>query len=359
MRIPFLNRPETREGYTDAIIEFLLKRATGGSGRRRRPPWELRKPARDSGAGAFASAKVTPVNAATAALTPAVLEAIGRRLLLHGEAVFEIEVGDDVVRLVEASTWDIEERGTEGSDAWTYRADFSSPDRTYSRTLTADRILHPRIGVTSTRPWEGESPIPSATAKLAAVLETKLTQEIGGAVGGVLPLPHKGNMTKLQADIDSLDGRTVLVESTAGGYGDKESAPKGDWQKRRIGAEPPESLIGLRKDVQASILGACGCPGSLLERSDGTLAREEMRRFLHSTISPVARIAASEMAVKLDTPGLSFDFSELFASDLSGRARAFQSMVGGGMDVERAMAKAGLMVNDDDDLGITRRSSTA
>ena len=106
-----------------------------------------------------------------------------------------------------------------------------------------------------------------------------------------------------------------------------------DWMTRRIGANPPESMIGLRRDVQASILAACGCPGSLLERSDGTLAREEMRRFLHSTISPEARIVADELAVKLDTPGLAFDFSNLFASDLSGRARSFQSMVGGGMDV--------------------------
>ena len=34
------------------------------------------------------------------------------------------------------------------------------------------------------------------------------------------------------------------------------------------------------------------------------------------------------------------------ASDLSGRARAFQSMVGGGMAVDQAVAVAGLMVED-------------
>ena len=184
-------------------------------------------------------------------------------------------------------------------------------------------MLHPRIGVSSKRPWQGESPIPSSTAKLAAVLETKLTQEVGGPVGNVLPLPHKGSVTQLQADIDKLAGKTVLVESTAGGYGDKEAAPRMDWQTRRIGEDPPEAMIGLRKDVQASILAACGCPGSLLERSDGTLAREEMRRFLHSTISPVARIVAGELAVKLDAPGLAFDFKALFASDLSGRLVRF------------------------------------
>ncbi len=338
---PF-GKPETRAGYTDAIVQALLQEATGST------PSVSSLGVVEACAGlwsrSFASATITPVNAATMALTPAVLETIGRRLLLAGECLFEIMVEDGMVKLVEASNWEIEERG-----AWLYRADFSTPEGTYNRTLTADRILHPRIGASSKRPWQGESPIPIATARLGAEIETKLTQEVGGPVGNVLPLPHKGSVTQLQADIEKLAGRTVLVESTAGGYGDKESAPKMDWLPRRIGADPPESMIGLRRDVQASILAACGCPGSLLERSDGTLAREEMRRFLHSTISPVARVVADEMALKLDTPGLAFDFSALFASDLSGRARAFQSMVNGGKSVDEAAALAGLMQVDDDD----------
>ena len=343
MRIPFLNRPETRAGYTDAIVQALLQEATGST-----TASVASLGVTEACAGlwgrSFASATVTPFNMATAALTSPVLEAIGRRLLLYGELVYEITVEDGAVMLVEAASWEIEERAQ-----WLYRAHFATPEGTYTRALTADRVLHPRIGATSKRPWQGQSPIPSATAKLAAVLETKLTHEIGGPVGNFLPLPHKGSVSALQADVDKLAGRTVLVESTAGDWGgDKDSAPKGDWQTRRIGANPPESMIGLRKDVQASILAACGCPGSLLERSDGTLAREEMRRFLHSTISPAARIVADEMAVKLDTPDLAFDFSNLFASDLSGRARAFQSMVGGGMDVGKAAALAGLMVDNDD-----------
>ena len=31
MKIPFLNRPETRASYTDAIVEALLREATGGT----------------------------------------------------------------------------------------------------------------------------------------------------------------------------------------------------------------------------------------------------------------------------------------------------------------------------------------
>ena len=344
MKIPFLNRPETRAGYTDAIVQALLQDAEGS------PTASVASlGVTEACAGlwgrSFASATVTPAGPATTALTPAVMEAIGRRLLLHGEALFEIEVEDGAVKLVEASNWEIEERGD-----WLYRADFATPEGVVNRSLTADRVIHPRIGAGAKRPWRGESPIPSATAKLAATLETKLTQEVGGPVGSVLPLPA-ANFAALQADIDKLSGRTVLVETTADAFGTgQEGAPKGDWLTRRIGANPPESMIGLRKDVQASILAACGCPGSLLERSDGTLAREEMRRFLHATIAPVSRIVAGELAIKLDSPGLAFDFSQLFASDLSGRARAFQSMVGGGMSIEKAAAQAGLMVSDDDSI---------
>ena len=342
MKIPFLNRPETRASYTDAIVQALLREATGGT-----TASVSSLGVTEACAGlwgrSFASAKVSPSNAVTDALTPRILETIGRRMLLDGQTVFEIRVEDGAVRLVEASTWHIDS----SRDEWFYRADFATPERTYTRALTADRVLHPRIGASSGRPWQGQSPIPSATAKLAAVLETKLTEEVSGPVGSVLPLPIEGSLSALQADINKLAGKTVIVESSSGGYGDKEAAPKSDWQARRIGANPPQTMIGLRRDVEASILAACGCPGSLIERSDGTLSREEMRRFLHSTISPVARIVAGELAVKLDVPGLSFDFAALFASDLSGRARAFQSLVGGGMDITKAAALAGLMVNDD------------
>ena len=337
---PF-DKPEVRSGYTDAVVETLLQAATVQAASV--SSLGVTEACAGLWGRSFASATITPSNMATAALTPAILESIGRRLLLHGEAVFEITIQDGAVELVEASGWEIAERGQ-----WVYRAEFSTPEGTIHRTLSADRVLHPRIGATSKRPWQGESPIPSATAKLASQLETKLTQEVGGPVGNILPLPHKGSAATLQKDIDKLAGRTVLVESTTGGFGDKDSAPKMDWLTRRIGADPPPAMIELRKEVQASVLAACGCPGSLIQAGIGTIAREEMRRFLHSTISPVSRVVASELEVKLDTPGLSFDFSALFASDLSGRARAFQSLVGGGMDISQAAALAGLMVNDDD-----------
>ena len=60
----------------------------------------------------------------------------------------------------------------------------------------------------------------------------------------------------------------------------------------------------------------------------------------------LGRIVADEWSRKLEVDVV-LTWDELQASDLAGRARAFQSMVGGGM-AKRAAALAGLMAPEDD-----------
>ena len=78
-------------------------------------------------------------------------------------------------------------------------------------------------------------------------------------------------------------------------------------------------------------------------RSDGTARREAWRQFLFGSLSPVARTVAEEFRAKLEISDLRFEFDALRASDLTGRARAFQSLVGGGMAVDKAAALGGLL----------------
>ena len=92
------------------------------------------------------------------------------------------------------------------------------------------------------------------------------------------------------------------------------------------------------------MLAACGVLVELFGSANGTGAREAWRRFLHGTIAPLAAQVEAELADKLNTPTFKLGFDGLFASDLSGRARAFQSMVGGGMDPTQAASLAGLLV---------------
>ena len=67
---------------------------------------------------------------------------------------------------------------------------------------------------------------------------------------------------------------------------------------------------------------------------------------MHSTITPLAKIVSEELSDKFEV-AISLSFDSLFAADLSGRARAFQSLVGGGMDIAKAAALAGLLLSED------------
>ena len=68
---------------------------------------------------------------------------------------------------------------------------------------------------------------------------------------------------------------------------------------------------------------------------------------MFGVLSPLGKLVESELRYKLED-SVTLSWQELRASDLSGRARAFQSMVGGGLDIEKAISVAGLMVEDDD-----------
>ena len=65
------------------------------------------------------------------------------------------------------------------------------------------------------------------------------------------------------------------------------------------------------------------------------------------SVEPVAAIVAAELSGKLDVPGLSFDFSAMWAHDLAGRAQSFKQMVAGGMNADKAAALSGLAAMDE------------
>ena len=115
-----------------------------------------------------------------------------------------------------------------------------------------------------------------------------------------------------------------------------------------MGHDPAfNSLSSDRKQLELSsreIWAAVGFNASLFEGSQAAAVREAWRLALFGVLAPLGRLVESELRGKLGD--VTLDWRELRASDLSGRARAFQSMVGGGMPVADAVAIAGLMVED-------------
>ena len=123
-------------------------------------------------------------------------------------------------------------------------------------------------------------------------------------------------------------------------------AARTDWRTLRVGAEPPDTLRGLRMDSERSILAACGVPPTLAQPSDGSFAREALRQFLHLGIQPVADVLADTIRDAFDLDAFRFDFSGLMASGLSGRARAFGQLVTAGKSLEDAARLTNLLERD-------------
>ena len=130
----------------------------------------------------------------------------------------------------------------------------------------------------------------------------------------------------LKTDIKKAAGRVALLET--GDWGNAGGDSKVSLKTERFGAEPPASMVELLTVASQEVYSACGFNSALWGGSQAASVREAWRLALFGVLSPLGKLVESELQDKLeDTVTLSWQ--ELRASDLSGRARAFQSMVGG------------------------------
>ena len=297
----------------------------------------------------FAAAAVLPSVERTG-LTPSVLAEIGASFVAAGESVWLIDVVNGRVKLYRAASWDIEG----GPFDQLYRVTIPGPTRQIDRTVPADGVLHPRINCSASAPYKGRSPLQLAgfSAKALANAERQLSEEFSGPVGRVLPAPldslqgqdANGNspLDELVGDLANLKGGTAVVPSMAKDWADLAGGSAPNWQSRRIGAEPPLSVVQARGEGHSHLLASCGVPPGLFETRDAGAARESLRMFLHTTVSPWARVLESEAREKLNA-AVTLDFVALHASDVQGRARAARALVQAGFSLAEAAAASGIL----------------
>ena len=202
------------------------------------------------------------------------------------------------------------------------------------------------------RAFAGRGPLAWAhtSARLQSETERSLADEAGGPVAQLVAVPQDGGdggasdpLAELKADLKTARGRALLLETVAAGWGEgRSAAPMRDWRPERLGPNPPVSLEAVMGRGFLEVLAACGVPPGLFVDADGTAQRESYRRFFSLTVQPLASLLAAELSAKLEAE-ISLSFKGRFAADLAGRARAFQSMVGAGMDPAKAAGLAGLM----------------
>lgn len=281
---------------------------------------------------AFAAAR--PEGPGASLFSAWTLAQIGRALIEDGEAVW-FRIGMDLIR---AQNYDF------------------LPPRSYSitnpdglRRMNANRVLHVRwnLQVASGR---GLGPLDTARTLrlLMQRLENSLSEEAQAATGYLLPIPTDGQsdtVESLRKDIASLKGRIAVIETSRTGWGEGPRGATRDFALQRMGPSYPADNVNMYETARRAVLTACGTPVSLAESADAGAQREAWRRYLHGTVAPLGRFLEEE-AARIGLP-VRLRWDDLFASDISGRARAFQSMVGGGMDPARAAALSGLIAEDD------------
>ena len=339
------NETRAEVGYTDAFVAALLGRAQGKT---------LAVPvatgALESCAGtvgrAFMACEVAGRPALVDALTPGCLEIIGRSLIRRGESVWRIDTTGGNLTLLPAETWSIE--GEPNPASWEYRLTLGGPSRTFTYDYVPfDSVLHFRYAVDPERPWHGNGPImvASLAGNLSAETMAALGDEASGPRGSLLGLPVDGadeTVTQLKVDIAAAKGRMAMVEN-----GDWGNASQGQvmLKPERFGANPPQGLVNLQSQASAEVMSACGFNPALFQAGDSASLRESWRLALFGVVAPLGRMVQRELQDKID-PDVTLAWQELRASDLSGRARAMQSMVGAGMELSQAVAISGLMVEE-------------
>ena len=338
---------EVREqvGYTDALVSALLRQVRGNNGT---PITAQVTGALESCAGlvghAFAAAEVHGPEWATSALSPEIMQMIGRALIRRGDNVYYLDTTDGLT-IIPGQTHSVD--GHYMPATWVYDVSLPGPATTHSVITGAENVLHLRYATDPQTPWRGHSPLGVATetGRLSAEVISALADESSGPRGSFLSVPSAEAADKIPGDIKAARGTMLILETLVAGWEGATAIPA-DWTAKRFGPAPTQYLVELLSQARAEVYAACGINSAMFDASGVAALREAYRLFLFTVVAPLGKLVAGELAAKID-PGITLDWTELRAADVQGRARAMNSMVKGGMALAEAVALSGLMVDSE------------
>ena len=342
MRWPWQPKPERRAGsYESAVVGAIAEALAGEAAAATADGLAATEAAAGLIGRCFASAEVTGDRFGI--VTPAVMETIGRQLVLAGECVFAIE-GAAAPSLALIGTWDV--RGSVLESTWRYRVDAYGPTDTRSRYLPAAAVLHPRINCEPARPWFGRSPVRIAarTAATAGEAERSAKGEAKTPSARIAPTPATEGTERAAYGVRLGKGGVVPVTAATQPVTGAGQEPASRWQPAAMRPDPAAAHVQLRRDSAADVLAACGIPPALFDmaKADSAGRREAYRQLTFTTLQPWGRLVQAELRAKLDSPDLVLSFAGLHGADLATRGRALKQLVESGVTLAEAMAITGL-----------------
>ena len=343
----FKRKPE-RRGFADAILSAFEGAAAGQAAS------AASTAAIEAVSGllarSIAGARVQGPSWASAALSPCWLQTAVREMVRRGEHLSAMGFDrDGNLRLLPSGNWWW--KGGLAEDDWRAVVTTYGPMDSVTRDMGRDELVFLQWSRLADQPHLGRSPhrLASLAGKAAAEVERSLGDEAGGPIASILTVPEGRDadgdeLAGLRSDISKARGRALLLETVAGGDGDKANAPQRDWLATRLGPNMPGPLVELARDTFDRLVAAAGASPALFNDADGTAQREALRRWHLSTVLPVAKMIETELTARLEANvRLHFDN---YALDLQARATALQKLIDSGMERTEALSIVGLLMEE-------------
>ena len=306
----------------------------------------------------FAAATIDPPMFAHV-LTPAALQDIARRLMISGNAVYQLAYENGHPLFGPVGSFAVVGGGL-NPDGWVYDLDLPTPAGTLRRRELGAGLIHVRYNAPAGAPWRGTAPLADAglSAAQLANIERRLGEEANTRVGSLLTYPDGSSdatINGVRSDLGVMQGGVMLIETGAAGLraGLPNASPT-DWRKLRLGAEIPESSLELARDAADRVMSALGLSGKYWS-GQGVDQREAARQLHHTVLLPMARLVSAELSAKLNRPiTLNLDGDGLI--ELQQRSRSAMNLVQAGMALADALATVGMPYKTAADVGITVES---
>ena len=328
---------ETREGYTSQILGAQFASATGGGSAADAAATTAIERAIVLYASAFSVADVSAPGRMGESLTPAWLAGAVRDLLRHGEHLSRITVVNGRVRLVPASVWSV--TGEPDPSSWFYDIHLPGPSTIRTERVPAAAVVHFQWARSRTTPWIGCSPLTNCglSARILGGLSRRLGDRAVQPTGGFLPVPqHDVNPDddsspndQLGADVSNASGRLLIVNTTAGGHGDRAAAPARDFNPTSFGLDVGSGEAGTLMDqVEGRIFSACGIPPGLGGgATSGQAVSSLYRQWIFNSVAGLAARIGAELEEKLEVKPIAFGFNRMGHIPYGERATAIGRLV--------------------------------
>ena len=257
-------------------------------------------------------------------------------LLRYGNAVYEITAEPGLRRV---SDFDVM-----GKRVIRYRIEHAMPDGTTARTVSAEEVLHVKIGEDRRDQWLGRSPF-EGTFLLAAV-ERGLRDyaKIRNKRIVTSPLPQ----TNPQGDTgDQIRDNTAMAElfSRAGTEVFFMQNARGGMDTLKsidLKFEPDGAALTLRDSLIDEVWAAIGVPRTL--RGDavpGQAYKTALASWIDGFLQPLADSIAEQMGLSLEVD-VKIDMTPAKVPQVADQARIVSDLVKGGVPLPEAKTIAGL-----------------